>query len=56
MLCGVFAFDLDLWVVDVNDILTFGSSRMSFDFRVLCPRGEGIIVTYALDYFCLVQI
>jgi hypothetical protein len=30
MLYGVFIFCLDLWVVDVNDILTFGLMMMSF--------------------------
>jgi hypothetical protein len=30
MLYGVFVFGLDLWVVDVNDILAFGSRMMTF--------------------------
>ena len=30
MLCEVFAFGLDPWVANVNDILTFESRRMSF--------------------------
>jgi hypothetical protein len=29
MLCEVFALGQNLWVVDVNDILTFGSRMMS---------------------------
>jgi hypothetical protein len=56
MLCEIFVLDLDIWVVDVNDILTFRSRRMSFGLRVLCSQGRGIISTYALDYVCLVQI
>jgi hypothetical protein len=31
MLCGVLALDPNLWIMDVNNILTFGSRRMSFD-------------------------
>jgi hypothetical protein len=30
ILCGAFALDLDLWVIDVNNILTFGLRMMSF--------------------------
>jgi hypothetical protein len=40
MLCGVFAFDPDLWVIDVNDILTFGSRKMSFDLGFFALRKE----------------
>jgi hypothetical protein len=40
MLCGVFALDPDLWVVDVNDILTFGSRRMSFSLEFFALRAE----------------
>jgi hypothetical protein len=53
MLCGVFALGLDLWVMNVNDILTFGLRKMSFSLRVLCSQGRGIMATYALDYVCL---
>jgi hypothetical protein len=30
MLCGYFAFGLNLWIVDVNDILAFKLKKMSF--------------------------
>jgi hypothetical protein len=56
MLCGVFALGPNLWVVDVNDILTFGSRMMSFGLRVLCSQGQRITATYVLNYVCLVQI
>ena len=56
MMCEIFALGLDLWVLDVNDILTFKSRMMSFGLRVLCFKGRGIISTYALDYVCLVHI
>jgi hypothetical protein len=56
MLRGVFALGLDIWVVDVNGILIFGSRMMSFDLRVLCSQGQEIIATYKLDYVCFVHI
>jgi hypothetical protein len=40
MLCGVFAFDPNLWVVDVNDILTLGLGRMSFGLRFFTLRAK----------------
>jgi hypothetical protein len=40
MLCGVFALILDIWVADVNNILTFGSKMMSFGLKVLCSHGR----------------
>jgi hypothetical protein len=33
MLCGVFAFSPNPWVVDINDILTFRSRMKSFRHR-----------------------
>jgi hypothetical protein len=50
------AFGLDPWVVDVNDIMTFGFRRMSIGLGDLCSQGQGINATYALDAVCLVQI
>jgi hypothetical protein len=40
MLCGVFALNPDLWIVDVNNILTFGSKMMSFDLGFFAIRAK----------------
>jgi hypothetical protein len=39
MLCEVLALSPNLWVVDVNDILAFGSRKMSFGLMIFCPQG-----------------
>jgi hypothetical protein len=49
MLCGVFTFSPDLWIVDVNDILAFELRKMSFrheDFLFSRSKNNN---TYALD-------
>jgi hypothetical protein len=43
MLCGASAFDLGLWVVDMNDIPAFGSRMMSIGLGgslLLRPRNK----------------
>jgi hypothetical protein len=53
---SIFAFDPNLWVVDVNDIQTFELRRMNIGLGDLCSQGRGISATYALDDVSLVQI
>jgi hypothetical protein len=49
MLRLVFAFGLDPYVVNVNNILAFGSRVMSFWHEVLYSEGQGIRAIYSLD-------
>jgi hypothetical protein len=42
----VICYSLDLWIVDVNIILTFGSMRKSFGWRFVYPQFRGISTTY----------
>ena len=51
---NISAFDQDLWVVDVNDILAFGLRMMNIGLGDLSSQGRGISATYALDDICLV--
>jgi hypothetical protein len=53
---NIYAFGLDPWVVDVNDIVAFRFRRMSIGLGDLYSQGQGISATYALDGVCLVQI
>jgi hypothetical protein len=53
---SISAFSPDLWVVDMNDILAFGLTKMSIGLGDLRSQGRGISVTYALDGVCLVLI
>ena len=53
---SISAFDQDLWVADVNDMLAFELRRMSIGLGDLSSQDRGISATYALDDVCLVQI
>jgi hypothetical protein len=53
---SISAFDPNLWVVDVNDILAFVLRRISIGLRNLCSQSRGISATCALDDVCLVHI
>jgi hypothetical protein len=53
---SISVFGLNFWVMDINDILTFGLRMMSIGMGDLYSKSRRISATYALDDVCLVHI